>query len=80
LFQGVVGAVLGLEAEVFPWLLQLGGQHHVLLVHAAGGVVATLSSAALVARLINSPLPPLIVSIHTSSKQHSTSLEGNSEF
>ena len=62
----MIGAVLGLHSDVFPWVFQLGGKHHLLLVQAAGGVAATLTSAALVGRLARTPVPSLLVSIQNS--------------
>lgn len=57
----MIGAVLGLHSDVFPWVYQLGSHHHLLLVQAAGGVAATLASASLIGRLARTPVPTLLV-------------------
>ncbi|XP_059474004.1 uncharacterized protein LOC132195808 [Neocloeon triangulifer] len=62
LLLALVGAVLGLHVDVFPWVFQLGGHHQALLVHAAAGVVTALAALATVAHLLLQPLPPLLES------------------
>ncbi|CAB3384597.1 Hypothetical predicted protein [Cloeon dipterum] len=59
-FLALVGSVLGLHTQVYPWVFDVGGHHHVLLVHVAGGVAAALASMAAVGHLLLQPLPLLL--------------------